>query len=49
MCSFSSLVTELNKAQAEAVKSMGVASFLKVDMKQIPRKFSKWLVESFDL
>jgi len=28
---------------------MGLASFLKVNLKQIPRKFSKWLVESFDL
>ncbi|KAJ8430762.1 hypothetical protein Cgig2_009067 [Carnegiea gigantea] len=28
---------------------IGFASFLKVDVKQIPGKFSKWLVESFDL
>jgi len=48
MHSFSSLVTQLNEAQAEAVRSMGFASFLKVDVKQIPGKFSKWLVESFD-
>ena len=27
---------------------MAFASFLKVDLKQIPGKFSKWLVESFD-
>ncbi|KAJ8420870.1 hypothetical protein Cgig2_023870 [Carnegiea gigantea] len=27
---------------------MGFTSFLKVDLKQIPRKFPKWLVESFD-
>ena len=27
---------------------MGFASFLKVNLKQIPGKFSKWLVESFD-
>ena len=27
---------------------MGFTSLLKVDLKQIPRKFSKWLVESFD-
>jgi len=27
---------------------MGFASFLKVDLKQIPRKFSRGLVESFD-
>ena len=47
-CSFSSAATHFNKAQAEAIKSMGFASFLKVDLKQIPGKFSKWLVESFD-
>ncbi|KAJ8427419.1 hypothetical protein Cgig2_013663 [Carnegiea gigantea] len=41
MHSFSSLVAQLNEAQAEAVRSMGFASFLKVDVKQIPRKFSK--------
>ena len=27
---------------------MGFASFLKVNLNQIPEKFSKWLVESFD-
>jgi len=27
---------------------MGFASSLKVNLKQIPWKFSKWLVESFD-
>ncbi|KAJ8422303.1 hypothetical protein Cgig2_014528 [Carnegiea gigantea] len=47
--SFSSLVAQLNEAQAEAVRSMGFASFIKVYLKQIPRKFSKWLVESFEL
>ncbi|KAJ8419972.1 LOW QUALITY PROTEIN: hypothetical protein Cgig2_015295 [Carnegiea gigantea] len=38
--SFSSL---LNKAQAEAVRSIGFAPFLKVDVKQIPGKFSELL------
>ncbi|KAJ8442716.1 hypothetical protein Cgig2_011636 [Carnegiea gigantea] len=38
----------LNEAQAEVVKSVGFASFLKFNLKQIPWKFSKWLVESFD-
>ncbi|KAJ8436153.1 hypothetical protein Cgig2_029765 [Carnegiea gigantea] len=46
--SFSSLVAQLNEAQAEAVRSIGFASFLKFDVKQIPGKFSKWLVENFD-
>ncbi|KAJ8420015.1 hypothetical protein Cgig2_020041 [Carnegiea gigantea] len=46
--SCSSPVAQLNEAQAEAVRLMGFASFLKVDLKQIPGKFSKWLVESFD-
>ncbi|KAJ8425637.1 hypothetical protein Cgig2_024292 [Carnegiea gigantea] len=46
--SFSSVVVQLNEAQVEAARSMGFASFLKVDLKQIPVKFSKWLVESFD-
>jgi len=46
--SFLSLVAQLNKAQAEVVKSMGFASFLKVDLKNIPGKFSNCLVESFD-
>ncbi|KAJ8424911.1 hypothetical protein Cgig2_012848 [Carnegiea gigantea] len=35
-------------ARIEAIKSMRFASFLKVNLKQIPRKFSKWPVESFD-
>ncbi|KAJ8420503.1 hypothetical protein Cgig2_024708 [Carnegiea gigantea] len=48
ICSFSSMVAQLNKAQTKVVKSMGFTSFLKVDLKRIPRKFSKWLVESFD-
>ncbi|KAJ8421683.1 LOW QUALITY PROTEIN: hypothetical protein Cgig2_008641 [Carnegiea gigantea] len=43
--SFSSL---LNDAQTEVVTSMGFAPFLKIDVKQILGKFSKWLVESFD-
>ncbi|KAJ8420609.1 hypothetical protein Cgig2_023943 [Carnegiea gigantea] len=47
--SFLSLVAQLNEAQAEVVRSMGFASFLKVDVKQILGKFSKWLVEIFDL
>ncbi|KAJ8427309.1 hypothetical protein Cgig2_032958 [Carnegiea gigantea] len=46
--SFSSLVAPLNEAQAEAIRSMGLAFFLKVEVKQIPGEFSKWLVESFD-
>ncbi|KAJ8425624.1 LOW QUALITY PROTEIN: hypothetical protein Cgig2_018409 [Carnegiea gigantea] len=37
ICSFSSMVAQLNEAQTEAV-----------DLKQILVKFSKWLVESFD-
>ncbi|KAJ8421369.1 hypothetical protein Cgig2_025252 [Carnegiea gigantea] len=48
ICSFSSMMARLNEAQIEAIRSMGFASFLKVDLKQIPGKFSKWLVESFD-
>ncbi|KAJ8422212.1 hypothetical protein Cgig2_000290 [Carnegiea gigantea] len=47
-CSFSSMVAQLKEAQIEAVRSMGFTSFLKIDVKQIPMKFSKWLVESFD-
>ncbi|KAJ8420796.1 LOW QUALITY PROTEIN: hypothetical protein Cgig2_016839 [Carnegiea gigantea] len=47
--SFSSLVAQLNKAQAKAVKSIRFASFLKVDLKKIPWKFLKWLVKCFDL
>ena len=46
--SFSSVVAQLNEAQTEADRSMGFASFLKGDSKQILQKFSKWLVESFD-
>ncbi|KAJ8437685.1 hypothetical protein Cgig2_028623 [Carnegiea gigantea] len=46
--SFSSMVSQLNEAQNEAVRSLGFASFLKVDLKQIPGQFLKWLVESFD-
>ena len=46
--SFSSMVSQLNDAQNEAVRSMGFASFLKVNLKQIPGKFSKWLVDSFN-
>ncbi|KAJ8423860.1 LOW QUALITY PROTEIN: hypothetical protein Cgig2_027121 [Carnegiea gigantea] len=38
----------LNEAQTKAIRSMGYASFLKVDLKQILGKFSKWLVEIFD-
>ena len=48
MHSFSSLVAQLYEAQTEAVRSMGFASFLKVDLKQNHGKFSKWLIESFD-
>ena len=46
--SFTSLVAQLNKARAEAVRSMRFASFLKDDLKHILENFSKWLVESFD-
>ncbi|KAJ8439652.1 hypothetical protein Cgig2_021664 [Carnegiea gigantea] len=46
--SFSSVVAQLNEDQVEAARSMRCASFLKVDLKQIPGKFSKWLVECFD-
>ncbi|KAJ8431086.1 hypothetical protein Cgig2_031118 [Carnegiea gigantea] len=38
----------MNETQTEAVRSMGFVSFLKVDLKQFPGMFSKWLVESFD-
>ncbi|KAJ8445639.1 hypothetical protein Cgig2_018580 [Carnegiea gigantea] len=41
-------MAQLNGAQVEAVRSMGFASFLKVDVKRIPGKFSKWLMEGFD-
>jgi len=44
--SFSSMVAQLNEAQTEAVRSMGFASFLKIDLKQILRKFLKCLVDS---
>ncbi|KAJ8424377.1 hypothetical protein Cgig2_033994 [Carnegiea gigantea] len=47
MLSFSLMVTLLKEAQIKAVRLMGFASFLKADLKQILRKFSKWLVESF--
>ncbi|KAJ8424152.1 hypothetical protein Cgig2_001614 [Carnegiea gigantea] len=46
--SFSSMLAQLNEAQTKVVRSMGFASFLKVDLKQIPGKFSKLLVESSD-
>ncbi|KAJ8425627.1 hypothetical protein Cgig2_024282 [Carnegiea gigantea] len=46
--SFLSVVAQLNEAQAEVVRSIGFASFFKVDLKQIPGKFFKWPVESFD-
>ncbi|KAJ8423660.1 hypothetical protein Cgig2_006239 [Carnegiea gigantea] len=46
MCSFSSVLAQLNEAQAKAARSIGLASFLKIDLKQIPGKFFKWLVES---
>ncbi|KAJ8426179.1 hypothetical protein Cgig2_017107 [Carnegiea gigantea] len=46
--SFSSLVAQLNKAQAKAVRLIGFSSFLKVDLKHILGKFFEWLVESFD-
>ncbi|KAJ8439007.1 hypothetical protein Cgig2_013003 [Carnegiea gigantea] len=42
------LVVQLNKAQTEAVRSMGFAFFLKVDLKQIYERFLKWLVDNFD-
>ncbi|KAJ8435635.1 hypothetical protein Cgig2_000301 [Carnegiea gigantea] len=47
-CSMLSVVAQLNKAQAEAVRSMGFASFSNVDLKQIPGKFSKCPVKCFD-
>ncbi|KAJ8434824.1 hypothetical protein Cgig2_033546 [Carnegiea gigantea] len=46
--SFSCPVALLNEAQTKAVRSMRFASFLKDDLKHIPGKSSKWLVESFD-
>ncbi|KAJ8439651.1 hypothetical protein Cgig2_021663 [Carnegiea gigantea] len=46
--SFSSMVAQLNEAQTKAVRSIGFSSFLKVNLKQISGKFSKWLVEIFD-
>ncbi|KAJ8434369.1 hypothetical protein Cgig2_031615 [Carnegiea gigantea] len=39
------VLVPLNGAQAEAVRFMGFAPFLKIDVKQIPGKFFKWLVE----
>ncbi|KAJ8420371.1 hypothetical protein Cgig2_002026 [Carnegiea gigantea] len=42
------MVAQLNEAQTGVATSMGFASFLKVDLKQISGKFSKWLVDSFD-
>ncbi|KAJ8435259.1 hypothetical protein Cgig2_009392 [Carnegiea gigantea] len=47
-CSFSSLIVQLNKAQTEVVTLIRFSSFLKVNLKQIPGKFSKWLGESFN-
>ncbi|KAJ8426826.1 LOW QUALITY PROTEIN: hypothetical protein Cgig2_022607 [Carnegiea gigantea] len=47
MRSFLSLVAQLNKAQAEAVRSIGFAPFLKVDVQQILGKFSKWLLDLY--
>jgi len=46
--SFLSMLTQLNEAKIKAVRSMGFASFLKVDLKQILGEFSKWLLESFN-
>ncbi|KAJ8421085.1 hypothetical protein Cgig2_010319 [Carnegiea gigantea] len=39
---------EADHKNAKVVRSTGFTSFLKVDLKQIPGKFSKWLVESFE-
>lgn len=47
--SFSSTVPQFNEAQIEVIKSMGFGSLLIVNLKHRPRKFAKWLVESFDL
>ncbi|KAJ8428621.1 hypothetical protein Cgig2_009147 [Carnegiea gigantea] len=50
--SFSYVVAQLNEAHTEVVRSMGLASFLKVDLKQIRGKFSKWLkfpITAFDV
>ncbi|KAJ8419596.1 hypothetical protein Cgig2_013232 [Carnegiea gigantea] len=47
--SFSSLVAQLNEAQAKAVRSMGFPPFLKVNMKQIPRKFSNLYASNFQM
>jgi len=41
ICSFSSMVAQLNETQTGAVRAMGFAPFLEVDLKQIPGKFSK--------
>jgi len=46
--SFLSLVAQLNKAHIKTVRSMGFASLLKVDLKKIPQKFLKCVVERFD-
>ena len=46
--SFSSTVPQFNEAQTEVIKSIGFGSLLIVDLKHTPRKFAKWLVESFD-
>ncbi|KAJ8426723.1 hypothetical protein Cgig2_004222 [Carnegiea gigantea] len=50
--SFLSVMAQLNEAQAEAVRSMGFASFLKVNMKQIPGKLpdrEEFLVTTFNV
>ncbi|KAJ8426513.1 hypothetical protein Cgig2_023272 [Carnegiea gigantea] len=47
-CSFSSMVAQPNEAQTKVVRSMRFSSAMKVDLKQIPGKFLKWLVEIFD-
>ncbi|KAJ8419973.1 hypothetical protein Cgig2_015296 [Carnegiea gigantea] len=46
--SFSSMAAQLNEAQTEPVRSMGFASFLNVDLKQILGRFLKWLIDKFD-
>ena len=43
-----SMVLQFNEAHIEVVKSIGFASFLRVDLKLTPGKFSKGLIESFD-
>ncbi|KAJ8421665.1 hypothetical protein Cgig2_007970 [Carnegiea gigantea] len=50
--SFSSLVAQLHETQTKMIRLIGFASFLKVDLKQICGKFSKWLkllVIAFDV